>query len=85
MNTEKFLALLYLQVCSWGDKQMLRSITWKDATDLTGCYAFNAAQDGGQCKPCTSHVEQVGTAPPPPPPPPDRVLYFQCCTGWWAV
>ena len=52
--------LLYMQVCSWGDKQMLRSITWKDATDLTGCYAFNAAQDGGQCKPCISHVEQVG-------------------------
>ena len=64
INKEKFpspyLTLFYLQVCSWGDKQMLRSITWKDATDLTGCYAFNAAQDGGQCKPCISHVEQVG-------------------------
>ena len=38
---------------------MLSSITWEDATRMTGCYAINAAQDGGQCRPCTNHVEQV--------------------------
>ena len=49
------------KVCEAADKHMLGSITWEDATTLTGCYAFNAAQDGGQCRPCINHVEQVRT------------------------
>lgn len=47
------------KVCEAADKHMLGLITWEHATGLTGCYAFNAAQDGGQCRPCINHVEQV--------------------------
>ena len=41
------------------DEYLLKTITWKDATGLTGCYAINAAQDGGTCKPCIEDLEQV--------------------------
>ncbi len=47
------------RVCGWYDEPTLKAVNWKDATQLTGCYAINAAQDGGQCKPCTSQLEQV--------------------------
>ena len=47
-------------MCSYREEPLLKTVTWKDATGLAGCYAFNAAQDGGQCQPCTTHMEQVG-------------------------
>lgn len=46
------------QVCSYREEGLLKGIEWADATAMPGCYAFNAAQDGGQCQPCTSHLEQ---------------------------
>ena len=50
------------RVCSWDDNLLLRAISWKDATSLSGCYAINAAQDGGQCKPCKANLEAVSLA-----------------------
>ena len=41
------------------DEYLLKTVTWKDATGLTGCYAINAAQDGGACRPCIADLEQV--------------------------
>ena len=46
-------------VCAWSDDVLLKTITWKDATGISGCYAINAAQDGGQCKACIGSLEQV--------------------------
>ncbi|KAI0222264.1 hypothetical protein LSAT2_026472 [Lamellibrachia satsuma] len=45
-------------VCSSRDSRQLKTITWKVATSLPGCYAFNAAQDDGGCRPCLSLLEQ---------------------------
>ena len=49
------------RVCSHVDEPLLKTITWKDATTIGGCYAINAAQDGGSCKPCIEDLEQVTT------------------------
>ncbi|XP_038070819.1 uncharacterized protein LOC119739807 [Patiria miniata] len=45
-------------VCSWADESILKSVTWVEAVSLPGCYAYNAAQDRGQCGPCTENTEQ---------------------------
>ncbi|KAK2174721.1 hypothetical protein NP493_757g00009 [Ridgeia piscesae] len=45
-------------VCSSQDARLLKTITWKAATGVTGCFAFNAAQDTGECRPCLSSLEQ---------------------------
>ncbi|EDV22849.1 uncharacterized protein TRIADDRAFT_58485 [Trichoplax adhaerens] len=41
-------------VCSWKESSMLKQITWNEATTIEGCYAYDASQDGGTCKPCIS-------------------------------
>ena len=47
------------RVCSWYDHHTLKSITWGEAMSVDGCYAYNAAQDGGRCRECRSDLEQV--------------------------
>jgi hypothetical protein len=46
-------------VCSHEDRKLLKEITWTDATEFGGCFAFNAAQDGGNCHECRDHLEKV--------------------------
>ncbi|KAK7483221.1 hypothetical protein BaRGS_00025514 [Batillaria attramentaria] len=46
------------RVCSWYDHTLLGNITWDLATSFPGCYAFNAAQDGGRCRECRDDMEQ---------------------------
>jgi len=46
-------------VCGWDTLDLLRTLDWDDAMTLSGCYALNAAQRGGQCRPC--HSDQVKT------------------------
>ncbi|XP_071949283.1 uncharacterized protein [Antedon mediterranea] len=45
-------------VCSHEDANLLKSISWEDAMTIDGCFAFNAAQDGGGCRPCETNLEQ---------------------------
>ncbi|XP_033126450.1 neurogenic locus notch homolog protein 1-like isoform X2 [Anneissia japonica] len=45
-------------VCSHEDANILKTIGWDEAMKIDGCFAFNAAQDGGGCKPCESNLEQ---------------------------
>ncbi|XP_022086576.1 uncharacterized protein LOC110977079 isoform X2 [Acanthaster planci] len=45
-------------VCSWVDESILNTVTWPEAVSLSGCYAFNAGQDRGQCGPCADSIEQ---------------------------
>ena len=47
------------RVCGWYDHALLSNITWSQATAFPGCYAFNAAQDGGRCQECRDDLEQV--------------------------
>ncbi|XP_064630030.1 uncharacterized protein LOC135488959 [Lineus longissimus] len=46
------------RVCSHEDRKLLKEITWRDATEFGGCFAFNAAQDGGNCHECRDHLEK---------------------------
>lgn len=47
-------------VCDWNvDGRTLRKIPWKVALSVEGCYAYNAAQDGGRCRECRSQLDQV--------------------------
>ncbi|KAK7109342.1 uncharacterized protein [Littorina saxatilis] len=46
------------RVCAWYDHVLLSNITWSQATQFPGCYAFNAAQDGGRCQECRDDLEQ---------------------------
>ncbi|KAL8616567.1 hypothetical protein ACOMHN_036599 [Nucella lapillus] len=46
------------RVCSWYDHALLRNISWRQATAFPGCYAFNAAHDGGRCRECRDDLEQ---------------------------
>jgi hypothetical protein len=51
------------RVCGWYDYALLSNITWPVATSVSGCYAFNAAQDGGRCQECRDDLEQVSVLP----------------------
>uniref|UniRef100_T1JH60 Ig-like domain-containing protein n=1 Tax=Strigamia maritima TaxID=126957 RepID=T1JH60_STRMM len=44
-------------VCSHRDKDRLKRVRWEEAVSLDGCFAFNAAQDGGTCQECRSNLE----------------------------
>ncbi|KAK6185279.1 hypothetical protein SNE40_007547 [Patella caerulea] len=46
------------RVCSWYDADLLKQLTWDDAISFSGCYAYNAAQDGGRCKECRDDMGQ---------------------------
>ncbi|XP_041370878.1 hemicentin-1-like [Gigantopelta aegis] len=46
------------RVCSWYDEEYLHNIKWKEAVSVAGCYAYNAAQDGGRCRECRNDMEQ---------------------------
>ncbi|CAI9717186.1 hemicentin-1-like [Octopus vulgaris] len=46
------------RVCSWQDTRILKNLTWEEATSVSGCYAYNAAQDGGRCRQCMDNMEQ---------------------------
>lgn len=47
-------------VCNWNtDSQVLRKISWDVAMSVDGCYAYNAAQDGGRCRECREQLDQV--------------------------
>ncbi|XP_025093186.1 hemicentin-1-like [Pomacea canaliculata] len=50
------------RVCSWYDHTLLRTITWKNATSFPGCFAYNAAQDGGRCRECRDDLEHDDVA-----------------------
>jgi len=43
-------------VCGWDMLDLLRTLDWDDAMTLSGCYALNAAQHDGQCRPCYDQV-----------------------------
>jgi hypothetical protein len=46
-----------------GDEPAMKAMTWEEGTSFDGCFAFDAAQDEGQCLPhCSSHVGTVDTA-----------------------
>ena len=47
------------KVCGWDTEKLLKTITWKEATAIGGCYAVNAAQDDGHCRPCINDIIQV--------------------------
>ena len=47
-------------VCNWDTHaHILRKVTWDTALSIDGCYAYNAAQDGGRCRECRNHLERV--------------------------
>lgn len=46
------------KVCSWQDTRILKNITWEEAISVDGCFAYNAAQDGGRCRECRDNMEQ---------------------------
>ena len=49
------------QVCNWKvDIHMLSKISWNVALAVEGCFAYNAAQDGGRCRECKEELDQVG-------------------------
>lgn len=46
-------------VCNWDTHaHILRKVTWDRALSIDGCYAYNAAQDGGRCRECRNHLER---------------------------
>lgn len=45
-------------VCSHKEQHLLRRIQWKQATAIPGCYAINAAHDGGRCRECGDTMDQ---------------------------
>ncbi|XP_070539758.1 uncharacterized protein [Ptychodera flava] len=47
----KTLCAVGWHVCSAKDN--LKQITWEDATNLKGCFAYDAASNGGQCNRCS--------------------------------
>lgn len=47
------------RVCSWEDNRMLKKLKWEKASNVEGCFAYNAAQDSGGCGPCANHIDQV--------------------------
>ncbi|KAJ8025517.1 Vascular endothelial growth factor receptor 3 [Holothuria leucospilota] len=46
------------RVCSWEDNRMLKKLKWEKASNVEGCFAYNAAQDSGGCGPCANHIDQ---------------------------
>ncbi|XP_077865000.1 uncharacterized protein LOC102800875 [Saccoglossus kowalevskii] len=44
-------------VCSDQDTDLLSSVTWEDAVSVDGCFAYNAANNMGQCTRCTETVD----------------------------
>ncbi|CAH1784934.1 unnamed protein product [Owenia fusiformis] len=46
------------RVCGWYDEYVLKTIKWREAVTVAGCFAFNAAQDRGRCQECTNNLEQ---------------------------
>ena len=47
-------------VCNWDTHaHILRKVTWDTALSIDGCFAYNAAQDGGRCRECRNHLERV--------------------------
>ena len=49
-------------VCNWDTHaHILRKVTWDTALSIDGCFAYNAAQDGGRCRECRNHLERVST------------------------
>ncbi|KAL4232359.1 hypothetical protein ACF0H5_009928 [Mactra antiquata] len=46
-------------VCNWKtDELVLSKISWNVAMSVDGCYAYNAAQDGGRCRECREQLDQ---------------------------
>ncbi|OWF50963.1 Titin [Mizuhopecten yessoensis] len=45
-------------VCSWQDAGRLRAIRWEEAVSVHGCFAYNAANDGGRCRECGKDMER---------------------------
>ena len=43
-------------VCGWNALDLLRTLSSRDTSALSGCYAINAAERDGQCGPCYDHV-----------------------------
>ena len=62
VQNSSYLCARGWRVCGWYDEHVLKTITWKDAMSVEGCFAFNAAQDGGECKECRSFLEEVRTS-----------------------
>ena len=47
-------------VCNWKtDGHVLSKISYTVGLSVEGCYAYNAAQDGGRCRECLSKLDQV--------------------------
>ncbi|KAK3094428.1 hypothetical protein FSP39_001668 [Pinctada imbricata] len=46
------------KVCSFEDYSMLRDVRWEHATSFEGCYAINAAHDGGKCRECREDLNR---------------------------
>ncbi|KAH3788483.1 uncharacterized protein LOC127842965 [Dreissena polymorpha] len=46
-------------VCSWdADRRTLSKMAWNVALSVDGCFAYNAAQDGGRCQECMAKMDQ---------------------------
>ena len=46
-------------VCSHKEQHLLSMVQWQQATAIRGCYAINAAQDGGRCRECSNTMDTV--------------------------
>nr|XP_022288617.1 hemicentin-1-like [Crassostrea virginica]XP_022288618.1 hemicentin-1-like [Crassostrea virginica] len=44
-------------VCSHKEQHLLSMVQWQQATAIRGCYAINAAQDGGRCRECSNTMD----------------------------
>lgn len=69
-NYRVCIKVFWFQLCTWRDDNHLKEIRWATATQLDGCYAYNAAQDGNKCIPCKSDVGSVRTL---------YILFLQSC------
>ena len=47
------------KVCGWDDSKLLGTLKWDESISIEGCFAYNAAQEGGVCEPCTGEPKLV--------------------------
>ena len=47
------------KLCGWDDAKLLGTLKWDESISLEGCFAYNAAQEGGMCEPCSDDPKQV--------------------------
>ncbi len=46
-------------MCGWDDAKVLGTLKWDESISIEGCFAYNAAQDGGMCEACSGEAKSV--------------------------